>query len=48
MDHLFPFGQAAGDSLLPSTDDEVAEVQLTASFPFFGRAEGRLFVRVLA
>lgn len=43
-DFLFPFGADAGDIELQRNDDFAAELELTAFFPYFDRAERNIFV----
>ncbi len=44
IDFLFPFGESVGDSILQSNDDGVANVLLTAIFPYFDHAESDVYV----
>ena len=45
IEHLYPFGLDAGDTLMNRNDDGSDLVELTVVFPFFDEGETTIFVR---
>ena len=44
IDFLFPFGTSVGDNILQASEDGVANLLLTAVFPYFDHAENDIYV----
>ena len=45
IEHLYPFGLDAGDTLMNRNDDRSDLVELTVVFPFFNKGEAKIYVR---
>jgi len=45
IEHLYPFGLDAGDTLMSRIDDAFNLVDLSVVYPFFDEGEDTIFVR---